>query len=78
MGSAMSEPQMMRTTSLEIRISAKVASTCDMWSRAYNRLRMVISKSMPITAVAGTASSTPRAKEPVACTRLAARKAPTM
>src|SRR5258706_6091000 len=33
---------------------------------------------MPSSAVAGIASNTPSAKEPVACVRLAARKAPSM
>src|SRR6185436_7697630 len=73
-----SVPQMMCTTSLRMRISAKVASTWERWSRAYRVRSSVTSSAMPSSAVAGIASSTPSAKEPVACTRLAARKAPSM
>src|SRR5688572_10972942 len=39
---------------------------------------MVISRSMPRSAVAGTASSTPALNDPVSCTKVEARNAPTM
>ena len=68
----------MRTSSFAIRISANVASTCERWSRAYSVRSTATSSSMPASAVAGIASSTPSANEPVACTRVAAKNAPSM
>ena len=68
----------MRTASLMIKIRAKVASTCDMWSRRYRVRNSVDSSTMPKTAVKGTANKTPHKKDWVRFTNQAAKNAPTM
>src|SRR2546429_2197310 len=61
-----------------IRIRANVASTWERWSRAYRVRNTETSKTIPSSAVAGIASSTPATNEPVSCTKVEARNAPSM
>ena len=58
----------MRTSSLAIRISAKVASTCDRWSRAYSRRSTRhLEQHADRARCRRRASTTPSQNDPVAC-----------